>query len=468
MATSIINLISISNDVLFCITDFLELEELKRLRSTHRRLCEAISPLVFKNVQFTNNNDDAHAVLQILAKYPDRIRQLRFNPSIPEKHVIQRLAFSEPRLANCLISEEATQKLMELFFPPVVCTLLRGCDEPLKTQLRQLDTIRITTPRALWFHPHTGWKWGFEEFGLDVISLLMDRFWTLISENRYPKRILVDETQTLSLQRGFPKWRGQQPRRHLPISFARTVAWHYHPVVIKLRSSEMTREIMGTPEHPKEVQSLKIELPSECYPFGLSRHNIVVPHVPLPPPFSLTPCICELRKLELVRCCISTGLADFIDNHATTLQTFILRDCFAQSDFPFEMSWNGLFKRMAQLDDRSVLTDFQVINTDVCLTLQDVYQHCDSKEDPGVEVPEEASAAAQRIRRSIADSASQRKLFSYVMLGSCYLDSMPDYNMNVRMFDEGLDQNAYDELMELVSARKERIGSLCPPTSLRS
>ncbi|KAI5290033.1 hypothetical protein KEM54_002624 [Ascosphaera aggregata] len=449
------NLVTISNDVLYCITDFLELEDIKRLRSTHRRLCEATSPLVFRNIRFTNSNEDARAVRQVLSRYPDRVRQLRFNPRVPEKKEILMLIASKSRFGNEYPGEETTQKLLEMIFPPDVCTLLRGCDEPLKTQLCQLDTIRITTPRALWFHPRTGWRWGFEEFGLDLVSLLMDKFWTLISQNRYPKRILVDETQTLTLQRGFPKWRGQQPLRHLPLSFARTMAWQYQPFVIKLRSSEMTREIQGTPEHPKEVQSIKIELPSECYPFGLSRHNVVVPHMPLPPPFSLTSCICELRRLELVRCCISMGLAEFLEAHARTLQTLILRECFAQSDFPYDISWNDLFRRLIDIGEDSVLTDFRVINEDICLSIDDVYNHCNSK-DPMLEETEENNASAERIRKRLAESPG-RRLFSYVMLGSCYLDSMPDYRMNMQTFDDGLDQIAYDELMEMIAERKERM-----------
>ncbi|KAI5305292.1 hypothetical protein KEM55_009072 [Ascosphaera atra] len=318
----------------------------------------------------------------------------------------------------------------------------------------------------MWYHPRAGWRWGFEECGLDVVSLLMNRFWGLISQNQYSKRVLVDETQALNLKRGFPKWRGHQPIRQLPISYARTMSWHYHPFVVKLRSSEMIRELesQGTAEHPKEVQSLKIEMPVECYPFGLSKHNMVVPHIPVSQPSNRPSCICELRKLELVRCCISTGLSDFLDNHARTLRTLILRECFAQSDVTSETSWRQFFQRITNNGENYILSDLQVINDDVCLSLKDVFNHCGSSSDVQLEsTTEREENAATSIRKRLANSHQQRRLFSYVMLGSCYLDSMPDYKANMRSFEEALDQRAYDDVQALVreNALSTSVESLC-------
>ncbi|KAI5294496.1 hypothetical protein KEM52_003887, partial [Ascosphaera acerosa] len=318
----------------------------------------------------------------------------------------------------------------------------------------------------------------------ELVDAVVARFCSLASTRRCA-RILVDEAQPLALppKSGPPRWRGQRPRRRLPIAVARTPAAQIQPFAVGVRACEMTRTATtADPGGEKRGDSLalKIAMPREGYPFSLSRHNVVVPRVPLP----VGPrCSCALRALELVRCCISRGLGAFLAAHAGRLRTLVLRECFAQSGGPsfHDVSWADFFDGMR---GTLALTDLRVVNEDVCLCLDDVYRHCDVDATPdsagfGSPPPAptpanpwpehdaaELAAAAARIRRELADPASSRRAFAYVVLGSCYLDSMPDYRATVRAYDEGRDQSTQlaqvtpATSFKMVSARYILVGAL--------
>ncbi|KAL9101622.1 MAG: hypothetical protein Q9163_003141 [Psora crenata] len=148
-----------------------------------------------------------------------------------------------------------------------------------------------------------------------------------------------------------------------------------------------------------------------------------------------------IRSVRLQYIIICEELVEFLCQHAGTLETLIMHNCFAEIGGlvePHEVYWHKLFSSLHDAKPRA-LRQVEILPARIELTMKD---HIRSKEEQ-----------LRQVTESLKNDPSARN-FAYVELDDKYGYQRKDDNQMVLSCLDGKDLKAYSDLMQLVRENK--------------
>jgi hypothetical protein len=409
-----------------------------------------LGPSVFQCIRFTNDESEAKEALKTVEKFADHVQEFRFYGKFPSEE--DYYENSSPEDGNDTDDSdgidwrpaEKDKKFITQMLPPSTQVLLKRYGP--KNPLESLDTMTI------YFRPDDAGTWqnsmwdyfydeASEENFAPSFQALMSKTWVLASANPKIKHLKIRELPTLRASfwdsEAFGNWFRQLNSLELSLwGHGNGAGWEANT---SERYRDFVDDLRNIFEYLETLTSFKLESSCRSGPLGLEGMN----YMPLPLEPYFMP---ELRHLELVRCFVSPELVQFFKAHSKTLETLILRDCYAEGCqlrlAHNSMWWSDFFQSV--IASRPVLSDLQIIDQKVPLTHEEQFEENYNPDDYAED------EEVREIRRIVKDPKSGRRLLSYAYLDDKYGMVFLDEEINAERFHEGSDQRTYDELMRIV------------------
>ena len=144
----------------------------------------------------------------------------------------------------------------------------------------------------------------------------------------------------------------------------------------------------------------------------------------------------KLKVLHLQNVFVDRDFVNFIVGHADTLERVSLEDCFAGPG-EADVTWRGFFEALSDAKP-------QRLHQLTILPVKVAFQPYSDDED------------AEKLR-TLLQQDSRRRLFPYGYLADKYGDYLQLESRNLKRGLAGHDQNAYDELTELIDANGQQL-----------
>lgn len=438
-------------EILAIIEKRLDHNGLVSLSSTCSLFRQMLAPSVFKCIRFTNDESEAKEALKAVEKFADHVRELRFYGTFPSAE--NSYDGSGPEEGNDSDDSdeidwrpaEKDKQLIAKIVPPSTWVLLKH-NGP-KNPLESLDTVTISfQPDDPQTWPHSTWNYFYEEMTEEnyapSLQALMSQTWILVSTNSKIKHLKIRELPPLHASfwdsENFGNWFRHLDSLELSLwGSSNGAGWEANTAQKYCDFVDNLRYIFV---YLESLTSFKLESSPRNGPLGLQGLN----YMPLPLEPHFMP---ELRRLELFQCFASPEFVDFLGSHSKTLETLILRECYAEACqmrlAHNSIWWSDLFE--AVIASRPVLSDFQIVDQKVPLTDEEEWKHDYDPENFNED------DEVKEIREVLKDPQSGRRLLGYAYLDDKYGMFFLDEEINVERFKEGSDQRTYDELMKIVN-----------------
>jgi len=376
---------------------------------------------------------EANNVLAILEKYGQHVKELKFCGRYPAN----KSSITTPSTPGWEVGYWRKQML-----PESTRSLLK-LDGPLNEKLIVLDTITIgfdsDPPSMLLFQYLHGYlnDGGLRHHSQNILLLndLMAKTWTLLSENPKIRHLKLQELPPTFIE----AW-----------TFPSVTAWFRQLESLEVslwgRSLGMThctgypryfKFCFGLEElfrHLEAVKTLKFKSGREGMLGLVDDGN---DHIRLPFRPNHLP---NLRRLELVNCFVCPELSHFLEAHARSLDTLVLRDCCAKAGFEF--GWSNFLESISSTN--SILSDLQILSELALMTSYEFHFTRNVRDLPKVE------RELMGVRESLRNQKIPRRLFEYALICEAAHKPLLDPEVTLSMYHDGSDQRAYDELINIV------------------
>ena len=317
-------------------------------------------------------------------------------------------------------------------------------DGPLNEKLRVLDTMSISfdsdVPRMLSYqyihgYLHRGYD-GPQGQSISLLDDLMVKTWTLISENPKIRHLKLEELPPILVEAWtFPSvtaWLRQLESLEVSL-WGRSLA-----ITHCTESPKYSKFCTGLEEFFPKLDSAKT-LKFKCGREAMLGIGEPDDHIRLPLRPNHLP---NLRRLELVNCFICSELSEFLEVHAQSLDTLVLRDCYAKAGF--RGGWSTFLESITSANP--ILSNLQIFFGLALMTSHEFFMTPNVLNFPKVE------RELMGVRESLRYQKTPRRLFEYALISRTAARPLLDPEYTLSRYRDGSDQRAYDELMKIVKA----------------